>query len=1109
MARECYTASMKQRAVDNVSVDELDMRDEVLTRPEPSEELEPVSLDDDPEHLAYIGSKLVEDLKSLLTQFLRQNRDVFAWKQADMGGIDPTVITHRLNTNPSFKPVKQKRRSFAPERQKAINEEVGKLLQPGAIREVEYPEWLANVVLVKKENGKWRLCIDFTDINKTCPKDSFPLPRIDLIVDATAGHELLSFMDAFSSYNQISMDPDDQEKTSFVTAQGTYCYRVMPFGLKNAGATYQRLVNRMFQKQVGATMEVYIDDMLVKSTTAGLHIAHLSEAFQILRNYNMKLNLAKCAFGVSVGKFLGFIVNHRGIEANPDKIKVVLDMLSPSGVKEVQRLTGRIAALSRFVSRASDKCKPFFQVLKKAFQWDTKCEEAFSALKTYLSSPPLPPPPPPPPNLVSPVEGELLTLYLAVSDFSTSVVLVRDKERVQHPIYYCSRALRGAEERYPRMEKLILALVTIARKLRPYFQAHTIEVPTEYPMKQLLHKPETFGRLMKWAIELSEFDIRYGPKTTIKGQVLADFVMEFASAEPAKDAQAATDLPTWKLSVNGASNAQGSGAGLILTSPEGIDIEYALRFGFHTSNNEAEYEAVKVGLNLAHSLEVDQLEVYSDSQLVVKQIEDTYEAKSERMILYLQKVRDLLKKFMLVQVKHVPRAENSRADALAKLATASQEDLGRSTPVKYLAEPSIDPYSMVAAPVESVPSWMDSIWNYIIDGSLPDDPKEAAKIRARSARFTNHKGSLYKRGFFTPFLKCIAGEDTRYVLREVHEGICGNHIGARALAGKVLRQGYYWPTILKDATDLVKKSRICQEHAKISRLPSKPLTSITSPWPFQQWGLDILGPLPIGKGQCKFIIVAVAEAEPLATITEQKIRNFVWRAIICRFGIPRALVLDNGKQFDNAKFRDFCAELGIKNYYSSPAHPQSNGQAEVTIRTLKATLKTKLEDLKGNWVEYLPEVLWAYRTMQKSATRETPFALAFGTEAVAPVEVGIKSPRIEFASVEHNDEALRLNLELLDEKREQVLRRTEEYQRKTARYYNQKVKPRSYMPGDLILKKLLPARKNPTHGKLGPNREGPYIISRVVRPGNYELQTEEGKILQHTWNAEHLKRFYQ
>ena len=180
------------------------------------------------------------------------------------------------------------------------------------------------------------------------------------------------------------------------------------------------------------------------------------------------------------------------------------------------------------------------------------------------------------------------------------------------------------------MEKLILALVTTARKIRSYFQAHTIEIPIEYPMKQVLHKPETSGRLMKWAIELTEFDIRYKPKTAVKGQILADFVMEFTLAELTEDTQTMPDLPIWKLSVDGAANAQGSGARLILTSPEGIDIKYALRFGFRASNNEAEYEAVIVGLNLVHSMKVDQLEVCSNSQFVVKQIEDTYEANSEK-----------------------------------------------------------------------------------------------------------------------------------------------------------------------------------------------------------------------------------------------------------------------------------------------------------------------------------------------------------------------------------------------------------------------------------------------------------------------------------------------
>ena len=238
---------------------------------------------------------------------------------------------------------------------------------------------------------------------------------------------------------------------------------------------------------------------------------------------------------------------------------------------------------------------------------------------------------------------------------------------------------------------------------------------------------------------------------------------------------------------------------------------------------------------------------------------------------------------------------------MTKLATASEEELGRLIPVEHLPEPSISIDNGEFTPVMSEPSWMDPIWDCLEEETLPSDPKEASKLRARSVRFTIHRGTLYKRGFSTPILKCVGNEDANYILSEVHEGICGNHIGDRTLAGKTLRQGYYWPTMLKDATELVRKCKACQEHAKIPHLRSEPLTSIMSPWPFQQWGLDILGPLPIGRGQCKFIIVAVdyftkwAEAKPLATITEQKVRNFVCRSIIYRFEIPRSLVSDNGK----------------------------------------------------------------------------------------------------------------------------------------------------------------------------------------------------------------------
>ena len=347
------------------------------------------------------------------------------------------------------------------------------MLSIGFIQEVYYPNWLVNIVLVKKANGKWRICVDFTDLNKACSKDSFPLPRIDQLVDSTAGHKLLTFMDAFSRYNQIKMAEKDQEKTALIISQGLYCYKVMPFGLKNAGATYQRLVNKMFSRQIGRNMEVYMDDMLVKSKEKPTHLDDLKEMFATLRQYQIKLNLSKCAFGVASGKFLGFMVSQRGKEANLEKVKVILNMTSPKTIKEVQKLTRRIAALNRFVPKATEKCLPFFKTLKQAFTWTDECEVAFQELKRYLSNPPL---------LSPSQEGENLYLYLAVSAMAVSAALIREEGKTQLLVYYVSQAFQGAEDKYSRIEKIAFALVVASRKLRPYFQVNPILVMTDQPI---------------------------------------------------------------------------------------------------------------------------------------------------------------------------------------------------------------------------------------------------------------------------------------------------------------------------------------------------------------------------------------------------------------------------------------------------------------------------------------------------------------------------------------------------------------------------------------------------------------------------------------------------
>ncbi|XP_050254592.1 uncharacterized protein LOC126700444 [Quercus robur] len=828
LARECYQAVLARKENHTWTIEEKE-EDGV-------EILEAVELvEGNADRTTRIGTTLSPEMRARLIKFLRGNLDVFAWSHEDMPGISPGIIQHRLNVDPNRKPVQQRRRTFAPERDQAVAEEVTKLLTAGFIREVYYPEWLANVVLVKKPNGKWRMCVDFTDLNKACPKDSFPLPRIDQLVDSTAGHKLLTFMDAFSRYNQIKMAEEDQEKTAFITSQGLYCYKVMPFGLKNAGATYQRLVNKMFNQQIGRNMEVYVDDMLVKSKEELAHLDDLEETFATLRKHQMKLNPSKCVFGVASGKFLGFMVSQRGIEANPEKVQAIIDMAPPKTVKDVQKLTGRIAALNRFVSRATDKCLPFFKTLKQAFAWTDECEAAFQELKQYLSSPPL----------LSPSKGgENLYLYLAVSASAVSAALIREEGKKQLPVYYVSQAFQGAEFRYPRIEKIAFALIVASRKLRPYFQSNPILVMTDQPIKKSMNKPEAAGRMIQWAIELSQFDIEYHPRAAIKAQALADFIAEFTLP----DEEGTTDeVDKWIIQTDGSSAQKRGGVGVVITTPDGEVMKYGVQLEFPATNNEAEYEGILTGLRLGKALGAKNLLIQSDSKLVIGQISGEYEAKEERMQKYLKLTRQLTQEFDTADFVQIPRNQNIGADEVSKLASSEAGRTSTDVAIEVQKYPSIEEVAVLTT--QSTNTWMTPLISFLRDGHLPQNTDEARKVKKRAARFTILNDVLYKRGFSMPYLKCVDEDEAKYILEEVHGGVCGDHAGPRSLVNKVIRAGYFWPTMQGDAANLVRRCNRCQRYGNVQRLPAEKMTTISSPWPFAQWGIDIVGPLPQGKGQ--------------------------------------------------------------------------------------------------------------------------------------------------------------------------------------------------------------------------------------------------------------------
>ncbi|XP_018453822.2 uncharacterized protein LOC108824963 [Raphanus sativus] len=412
-------------------------------------------------------------------------------------------------------------------------------------------------------------------------------------------------------------------------------------------------------------------------------------------------------------------------------------MASPKNKREVQRLIGRVAALDRFISRSTDKCLPFYDILRgnKRFEWSDECEDAFKQRKHYLATPPV---------LAKPVEGEPLFLYIAVSATAVSGVLIWEELSSDGKIAY--------------------AVVTSARKLRPYFQSHTIVILTTFPIRTILHSPSQSERLAKWAVELSEYDIDYCLRTSAKSQVLADFLVEL----PTKAITNKESNSTWLLHVDGSSSKQGSGISIRLTSPTGEILEQSFRLEFHSSNNEAEYEVLIAGSRLAHGLKIRNIHAYCDSQLVASKYSGEYESRDERMEAYLKLVQNLSQDFDFFALTRIPRSENTQADALAALASSSDPGL---------------------------------------NGKLPPEKWTARKIRTQAARYVTVDGEIYKWKFSRPLMTCLEGDKARKVMEDVHSGSCGNHSGGRSLAVKIKCHGYYWPTMIGDCEKFTRNAK--------------------------------------------------------------------------------------------------------------------------------------------------------------------------------------------------------------------------------------------------------------------------------------------------------------
>ncbi|XP_025647982.1 uncharacterized protein [Arachis hypogaea] len=519
-------------------------------------------------------------------------------------------------------------------------------------------------------------------------------------------------------------------------------------------------------------------------------------------------------------------------------------------------------------------------------------------------------------------------------------------------------------------------------------------------VKYMLSFPMLRGRLEKWMLALTEFDLQYVPAKAVKRQVIADFFVDNSKGLNDQGANIIdVEVNYSKLYFDGSKHKDSAGVGNLIISPEGVPLEFLFELKYPCSNNVAEYEALILGLEILIDKGALEVQILGDSQLVLKQLSKEFKCNNEMLQKYLVTAWEMLTSFQKVSLVHIPRIHNEIGNELAQIASryrVSPETIRKFSSIHQILVPASE------REVLCMNEWEDSDWRNLIAQYLKD-PNTAVdrKVKLRAMNFVLLADELYKKGIDGSLSRCLGREDQNIALGEVHNRICGAHQAGRKMRWVLYRNHIYWPSMIKDYIDYAKACQECQKHGSIQQIPAAELHSIIKPWPFRGWALDLIGLIhPPSSRQHKFILVAIdyftkwVEAIPLVEAGQNKIIDFIEENIIHRFGIPQTLSTNQVTMFTGQRIKNFAASKNINMVTSTPYYAQANGQVEAANKILIGLIKKHIGNRPRTWHETLSQVLWAYQNLPRGSTGTSPYKLVYGHDVVLPLKINLNTLRV-------------------------------------------------------------------------------------------------------------------